>query len=199
MIEEEEEESGGRQTIHLRTNEARGALTLHTHRETNAKCSISEVHARPGRLLPRLNSSSSSAHSIISKHVEHCLCSCAAAAGGGCGSSGPHGRKWNLHNYMQHAICKSPPLMPYTQRGLYVTGLLTGAAAAAVVGAVFFLRLVAATAPRNKLGSSVCTSIFESSDRFARLVSRSVVLSSQGRVSLVPYTDQCYVYVVYLG
>ena len=43
-------------------------------------------------------------HSIISEHVAvHYLCAAEAAA-----ASTSHEREWNFHNYMQHAICKSP-------------------------------------------------------------------------------------------
>ena len=53
---------------------------------------------------------------------------------------------------------------------------------------------------RSLIATPVCTSFFKSSDHFARLDSLSILLSSQGRDSRVPYTpmfpmlpDQCYV------
>ena len=67
-------------------------------------------------LLPLLNSSSS-AHSIISKHVEHCLCARPAAAAAAAGPTGGNGTSTIITCNMRYV--NRPHSLPYTQYGLY--------------------------------------------------------------------------------
>ena len=69
------------------------------HRETKGNCSVEEVPLFP----PPLSSSTIARSPTPSSRNMYNITYAQRQA-----SSTSHGRKWNFHNYMQHAICKSP-------------------------------------------------------------------------------------------